>query len=83
MIMLVNRIEPHIRFWVYFSLLEETTFQNFKERKTYIYTKIRVNTMKGWNMTVKMKIQKDSKKGMYKISWLEKEKKRENVIRLS
>ena len=40
----------------------------------YIYTKIRVNTMKGWNMTIKMKIKTSSKKGIDKISCLEKEK---------
>ena len=56
MIRLEARTKPYTRFKVYFDLLEETVSQNFKERKTYIYTKIRVNTMKGWNMTVKMKI---------------------------
>ena len=32
--------------------------------------------MKGWNMTVEMKILKDSKRGIDKMSWLG-EKKRE------
>jgi len=74
MIRLVNRSVPHTRFWAYFGLLEETASQNFKERKTYIYTKIRVN-MKGWNMIVKMKIIKDFIKGIDKIRiWLKKER---------
>ena len=75
MIRLVYRSVPHTRFWVYFGLLEESASQNFKERKTYICTKIRVNTMKGWNMTVKMKIIKDFIKGIDK-KLVEKRKKR-------
>ena len=55
MIRLVNRTELSTRFWVYFGLLEENAPQDFKEGKTYIHTKIRLNTMRGWNMTVKMK----------------------------
>jgi len=54
MVRLVNRSVPHTRFQAYFGLLEETASQNFKERKAYICIKIRVNTMKGWNMTVKV-----------------------------
>jgi len=83
-ISLVTRSVPRTRFWVYFGLLEESASQNFKEKKTC--TKIRVNAMKGWNMTVKMKIIKDFIKGINKVrSWLKKErreikKKGENVI---
>ena len=66
MIRLVYRSVPHTRFWVYFGLLEESASQNFKERKTYICTKIRVDMMKGWNMTVKMKIIKNFIKGIDK-----------------
>ena len=66
---------PHTRFWVYFGLLKESPSQNFKERKTYICTKIRVDMMKGWNMTVKMEIIKNSIKGIDK-KMFEKRKKR-------
>jgi len=54
-----------------------------KERIRYICTKIRVNTMKGWNMTVKMKIIKDFIKGIDKKVEKRKsfKKKGENVIR--
>ena len=75
MIRLVYRSVPHTRFWVYFGLLKESASQNFKERKTYICTKIRVDMMKGWNMTVKMKIIKDFIKGIDK-KLFEKRKKR-------
>jgi len=51
---------------VYFGLLEETVSHNFRERKVYICTKIRVNMVKGWNITVKMKIIKDFIKGIGK-----------------
>jgi len=73
---------------VYFGLLEESASQNFKERKTYICTKIRVNNIKGWNITVKMKIIEDFIKGIDKKLFEKKEedlkkkkKKGENVIR--
>ena len=75
MIRLVHRSVPHTRFWVYFGLLEESASQNFKERKTYICTKIRVDLMKGWNVTVKMKIIKNFIKGIDK-KLFEKRKKR-------
>jgi len=75
MIRLVNKSVPHTRFWEYFDLLEETASQNFNERKGYICTKIRVNTMKGWNMTVKMKIIKDFIKGIDK-KFVEKERRK-------
>jgi len=75
MIRLVHRSVPHTRFWAYFGLLEESASQNFKERKAYICTKIRVNMMKGWNMTVKMKIIKDFIKGIDN-KLVEKRKKR-------
>jgi len=39
----------------------------FSRRKTYTCRKIRVNTMKGWNMIVKMKIIKDFIKGIDKL----------------
>jgi len=48
---------------------------NFKERKTYICIKIRVDMMKGWNMTVKVKIIKNFIKGIDK-KLFEKRKKR-------
>ena len=75
MIRLVYRSVPHTRFWVYFGLLKESASQNFKERKTYICTKIRVDMMKGWNMTVKMEIIKNFIKGIDK-KLFEKRKKR-------
>jgi len=75
MIRLVHRSVPPTRFWAYFGLLEGSASQNFKERKTYICTKIGVNMMKGWNMIVRMKIIKDFIKGIDKIrSWLKKER---------
>jgi len=46
-----------------------------KEKLIYVQ-KIRVNTMKGWNMTLKVKIIKDFVKGIDKIrSWLKKERR--------
>jgi len=59
---------------VYFGRLEEIASHNFKERKTYICTKIRVD-MKGWNMTVNMKIIKNFIKVIDK-KLFEKRKKR-------
>ena len=59
MIRLETRTNPYTRFRVYFGLLQETVSQNFKERKSYKYIQKRsLNTMKGYNMTVKMKIKK-------------------------
>ena len=61
---------------MYFGLLEETTSQVFKERKTYIY-KNKGKHNEGMDYDCKdEKFLKILKKEWIKISWLEKERKR-------
>ena len=51
-----SRKKPYTRDLEYILICQKKLSQNFKERTTYIYMpKIRVTTMKGQNMTLKMK----------------------------
>ena len=52
----VSRKKAYTRDLEYILICQKKLSQNFKERTTYIYMpKIRVTTMKGQNMTLKMK----------------------------